>query len=239
MALRDVSRENFPGFGPPWLQGRDVPSGCLQWMWLFPVDISSGSGCFQWIFPWMWLFPVDVFHGCGCFQSMFPVLVSSGFSVLLSLPEDKGAAFPPREAGAGVVPLGISGAVCASHGAGASFCACGRAGNSREWPQNSRHGKDFIAGSKLLEPAAGSQCPEAVEGPESVAEEPGWPGQPSSRAFPNPFGFGMLPDGFETHGRCSIPIFRSIPTVQDIPVQPEGLGLTRMFQLQVFYPPFS
>lgn len=166
---------------------------------------------------------------------MLPVALSRGFLVLLFLPEDEGAAFPPWKAGAGVVPVGIFGAFCPSHGADTSSCTCGRAGNSREWPENSSHGNYFIAGNKLLEPPTGSQCPEAVEGLKSVAEEPG---QPSSRAFPHPFGFGMLRDGFKTHGRCSIPLFWSIPVVQDIPAQMKGLGLTQTFLLQGFYLPF-
>lgn len=91
--------------------------------------------------------------------------------MLLSLPEGEGAAFPPWKAAAGVVPVGIFGAVCPPHGADSSSCTCGRAGNSREWPQHSSHGNDFITGSKLLEPPTGSQCPGAVEGLESGAEE--------------------------------------------------------------------
>lgn len=178
---------------------------------------------------------MDVAVSNPCFQSMFPV-DSQCFSPCLRTRE---LLFFCRRQELELSHWEYRELFVLPTGAGTSSCACGRTGNSREWPQNSRHGKDFIAGSKLLEPPAGSQCLEAVGGPESVAEEPGWPGQPSSRAFPNPFGFGMLPDGFETHWRCSIPIFRSIPTVQDIPVQPEGLGLMRMFQLQVFYPPFS
>lgn len=85
----------------------------------------------------------------GWFQWMWLAFVhaSSGFLVLLFLPEDEGTAFLPWKAAAGVVPLGIFGAVCPSHGADASSCTCGRAGNSREWPQNSAHRNDYTAGT--------------------------------------------------------------------------------------------
>lgn len=173
MALRDVNRESSPGFGPPWLQGRDVPVGACSgsgsfhsvisvavavsceyfpWMWLFPVDISHRCGCFQWIFsmdvavssgyfPWMWLFPIHVFS--PCFQWLFSA----------SLPaRGRGSCFSSVGGRSWNHPTGNIRAVCPSHRADASSCACGRAGNSREWPQNSNHGNDFIAGSKLLEP---------------------------------------------------------------------------------------
>lgn len=43
-------------------------------------------------------------------------------------------------------------------------------------------------------------APRSCEGLECVAEEPEWPGEPSPRAFPNPFGFGILLDGFKHMG---------------------------------------
>lgn len=76
MALRDVSRESSPGFGPPWLQGRDVPVGACSGSGSFHSVISVAVAVSSGYFPWMWLFPVDIFHGCGCFLWIFPIDVA-------------------------------------------------------------------------------------------------------------------------------------------------------------------
>lgn len=67
----------------------------------------------------MWIFAVDVDPSGGCFPC---VHLSSGVLVLHSS-EDKGAAFPQWKAAAEVVPLGIFGAVCPSHGPDTSFAS--------------------------------------------------------------------------------------------------------------------
>lgn len=70
----------------------DLFSGCDCFWWIFPVEVAVSGGCFQ----WMWL-------------ALVHVALSRGFLVLLSLPEDEGAAFPPWKAAAGVVPVEIFG----------------------------------------------------------------------------------------------------------------------------------
>lgn len=163
---------------------------------------------------------------------MFSVHVSSGFLVLLSLPEDEGAAFPPWEAGAGIIPLGIFGAVCPSHRANSSSCTCARAGNSREWPQNSSHGNDFIAGSKLLEPPPGSSVQRLWRGWNLWLRSLGGQDSRAPEHFPIPLDLGCCWMALKHVGGAQSLFSGEFPWCRI------SLGLTQPFQLQAFYPPF-